>query len=605
MIEFAAAATTVTAKVSKDQDLDHGPQGFVPHQQQQQQQNDNHPVESQEHNTQLCNSSNGFSFAACSFIISAQSDLSLSCGMSPPTPIVPSQAPLNTTNSRGEDGHLQIAQEQWDETLDPCGNEAQTDGGYISDDLVDSLAIGKERKRLTRAEGDGDTFKKRRKDRIQEKPGTASFALTTMTKTKTKTATTNHLLHFLEIQLDQTAYQTSKGKREPALKQETTLDFDPSAVARSWTTPRRRNAHSKCGKPHYPPQYHGNQSNTYFCTQHQAADQHCQCRKRSFADAIELSRPLSANHCTVDHHPTWIESVKKRKIHQNPTKWTSTLSPAPYIKLLTVRDLWDVMETRMDLSWLADEELWGDCSDSVVESPLAVNCDPSTMEIAPSLAEITPDHPEEQVNAKDQAKKHRRSECRKIIRQCPCPSQFLRGLWEEELKEQRLRQMIPDTVRRPPRSKIFNSRPIATGPKNIKPSLPSLLTPSPSSESSPMSSVPTTPTGSDNASDTSAEEQSPQSSLTDLELSLKKKHRAAAIIRFHLRSMIKTAPTQWSFLLSIRHPGQVSIELLLALYGPHFMQTSNFRAIEQLLWGTKGSHQPQPETDGSSSLLHA
>lgn len=48
---------------------------------------------------------------------------------------------------------------------------------------------------------------------------------------------------------------------------------------------------------------------------------------------------------------------------------------------------------------------------------------------------------------------------------------------------------------------------------------------------------------------------------------------------------MKTAPTHMSFLLSIRHPGQVSIELLRALYGPQFMQTSAFRTIEQLLWG--------------------
>ncbi|KAF9992103.1 hypothetical protein BGZ65_012682, partial [Modicella reniformis] len=40
-----------------------------------------------------------------------------------------------------------------------------------------------------------------------------------------------------------------------------------------------------------------------------------------------------------------------------------------------------------------------------------------------------------------------------------------------------------------------------------------------------------------------------------------------------------------SLLLAIRHPGQVSVELLSALYGPQFMQTSAFKAIEQLLWG--------------------
>ncbi|KAF9208373.1 hypothetical protein CPC16_010415 [Podila verticillata] len=66
-------------------------------------------------------------------------------------------------------------------------------------------------------------------------------------------------------------------------------------------------------------------------------------------------------------------------------------------------------------------------------------------------------------------------------------------------------------------------------------------------------------------------------------------------LQIHLRSLIKTAPTQLSFLLSIRHPGQVSIELLLALYGPHFMQTSNFRAIEQLLWGQSSGQSVQEQ----------
>ncbi|KAG0207523.1 hypothetical protein BGX28_001245 [Mortierella sp. GBA30] len=58
-------------------------------------------------------------------------------------------------------------------------------------------------------------------------------------------------------------------------------------------------------------------------------------------------------------------------------------------------------------------------------------------------------------------------------------------------------------------------------------------------------------------------------------------------LQIHLRSMIKTVPSHMSFLFSVRHPGQVSIELLHALYGPQFMQSSAFRAIEQLLWGKK------------------
>ncbi|KAF9099424.1 hypothetical protein BGX29_003877 [Mortierella sp. GBA35] len=237
--------------------------------------------------------------------------------------------------------------------------------------------------------------------------------------------------------------------------------------------------------------------------------------------------------------------------------------------------------------------------------------------------------------------------------------------------------MIPDTVRKPIRGKIYHAKPILTLNKQTKPSLPSLITvPSSSSNSAAEgTSAGTDVSTTDNKDGACEATQGTASttSSTELELSLKKKHRAAAIIRshaitegsdmseykpwkdgtvtprqgslqalkasrsnimdpwpveeakskdecmrvlhrmreqlnivinlqIHLRSMMKTAPAQWSFLLSIRHPGQVSIELLLALYGPHFMQTSNFRAIEELLWGAKGhSQQPAPTIEAASS----
>ncbi|KAF9345824.1 hypothetical protein BGX34_004426 [Mortierella sp. NVP85] len=385
-----------------------------------------------------------------------------------------------------------------------------------------------------------------------------------------------------------------------------------------------------------------------ICWQSHSPGEACHCRKRSFSAATEWSYALSASsRTTADHHPEWIESVKKRKIHQQATKWTSTLSPPPYVKLLTMRDFWDVVEARLENK---------DDSRSSVRTATFVSGGQGD-----SLRAIVQD----------------RSERRRDVRQYPCPIPFLRGLWEEELRVQRERQMIPDTVRRPPRSKIFNARPIATTAMSTKPVFPSLLgtasASTASASTSPASSASSSPSAtqvSEGANET--QEHGSQPSTTEMELSLKKKHRAAAIVRshaisegsdmseykpwkdgtvtpkqgslrslkdlrcnimdpwpleeskskvectrvlhrmreqlnivinlqIHLRSMIKAAPTQWSFLLSIRHPGQVSIELLLALYGPHFMQTNSFRAIEQLLWGAKGHSQPQPHADTSSS----
>ncbi|KAF9934298.1 hypothetical protein BGZ67_003963 [Mortierella alpina] len=178
--------------------------------------------------------------------------------------------------------------------------------------------------------------------------------------------------------------------------------------------------------------------------------------------------------------------------------------------------------------------------------------------------------------------------------------------------------MIPDGVHKPPRSKILNRKPIPRlNPHNAQPLARANL----SSRSTSSSSL----SHSEDENQNSQEGlQSPSStetgqSATVTEVLTKKKHgpSASATVRsqalsegydlneyrpwrdVHLRSMIKTVPAHMSFLLSIRHPGQVSIELLNALYGPQFMQSSAFRAIEQLLWGRKQpqriEHHPQPQ----------
>ncbi|KAG0222631.1 hypothetical protein BGX31_008976 [Mortierella sp. GBA43] len=391
-----------------------------------------------------------------------------------------------------------------------------------------------------------------------------------------------------------------------------------SATATTETSNRKRQRRAKMEES----------SRNFICRQTHAAGETCRCRKRAFIVAIELSRPLSACSRETDQHPGWIESIKKRKIHQQATKWTSTLAPPPYLKLLTMRDFWDVMDTRME--------------DQKNESTTAHNRTSKTL--------------------------MGRTGKRTTVRQYSCPMQSMRGLWEEELRMQRERQMIPDTVRRPLRNKIFNARPIATT-TNTKPVLPSLIgsssssttSSSSSSTSSVSSSSPssrssssTTTTSQDlNASDPSAyetqEEPASQPTLTELDLSLKKKHRAAVIVRSHAISEGSdmseykpwkdgtVTPKQGSLMslkelrcnimdpwpleesksrdectrilhrmreqlnIVINLQSQVSIELLLALYGPHFMQTSSFRAIEQLLWGAKGHSQTQPHADTTSA----
>ncbi|KAF9138691.1 hypothetical protein BG015_002283, partial [Linnemannia schmuckeri] len=555
--------------------------------------------------------------------------------------------------------------------------------------------MGRERKRSTNMAYDGTSSdRKRRKNQpdwgLKQSPSTV---------TTTSTETAAHLLRFLERRLDQrypnsTLCSASKQPSKSLFKQKTSLDFDPLHLLHTWSSPSPQDvavdqsttpssptssassfSHRRRLVGHKQP-YH----NSLDCWQQHASPEKCQCRKRGFAEAIELSRPLTMNADIASHHPNWIESIKKRKVHQNATKWTSALSPAPYVRLLTLRNFWEMMEPRQDLSWRSvDDARLGQDESEEEEEVDDVEDNKAEME----TMQMGTDSTVKSVGQRSARRKFQQPRCVRTVKQYPCPGHFLKGLWEEELRNQRVRQMIPDTVRKPIRGKIYHAKPIVTMIKQNKPSLLSLLTESLSSACNSAVAG-----GVDDNTVESKDEicEGPQGATTsssttpstsELELSLKKKHRAAAIIRshaitegsdmseykpwkdgtvtprqgslqalkasrsnimdpwpveeakskdecmrvlhrmreqlnivinlqIHLRSMMKTAPAQWSFLLSIRHPGQVSIELLLALYGPHFMQTSNFRAIEELLWGAKGhSQQATPSIDtaaaGSSS----
>ncbi|KAG0374972.1 hypothetical protein BGX24_009696 [Mortierella sp. AD032] len=471
------------------------------------------------------------------------------------------------------------------------------------------------------------------------------------------------------------------------------------------------------------------------------------CRKRTFEDAIELTRPLGNDPST--EHAGWLGSIKRRKIHHFPTRWTSTLSPSPYIKLLAMRDFWDVMMSRMDLSWL---DLWtasgsnttvplrrfdgdsemeesdGDDEQEVESGQSSMGSDAETersdemdteqdgacppsesrdsrtaiakeqqYSAAPgpiskavsNLRKSNTDHDDDGESIWSMCATLRRK--KRTVVQHPSAALFLRGLWEEEEDCRRQKQMIPESVHKPIRSKVLNRKPLlrTTATASKSPSIKSQalntgsgstssskdassstsVSSSPSSSLAKESGSPSTssshPTessadqGDSNDKDKNQEETEAQGSASDgwdQGTVLRKKYGPSAALRsnalsegydlneykpwkdatitphqgciqtlrkmrctmlepwpveesrakdecsrilhvmreqlnvvinlqIHLRSMIKTAPQQMSFLLSIRHPGQISIELLNALYGPQFMQTNAFRSIEQLLWG--------------------
>ncbi|KAG0056150.1 hypothetical protein BGZ83_006245 [Gryganskiella cystojenkinii] len=458
---------------------------------------------------------------------------------------------------------------------------------------------------------------------------------------------------------------------ENELSSSTTLPFDPILFFSMWSPSSSSNDSDKAPKIDRNPANTG--THRYYCSGHPQRSrhhQHCyhlyrnkgdrnlytstpssleapQSRKRVFSEAITLSRPLKQELKFVDYHPDWVESIKKRKIHQYATRWTSLLSPSPYVKVLTLRDFWDLMETRTDLSWLAEKDMDTDL----------VGKGTATEDFSQDSSKARTARTSGLVIGRRQSDSAKQKKAKQTVHY-PCPSQFLKGLWEEEMMIMRKRQMIPDNVRKPNRSKVFNPRPISLARKSLKatnsPALAFSLTPGIESPKPEFDTEVGDQTGHEPKETTAAMTvQGPG----EFEFSLKKKHRAAAIIRshaitegsdmaeykpwkdgttspqkgslqslkelrchimdpwpaeiskardectrvlhrmreqlnivinlqIHLRSMIKTAPTHWSFLLSIRHPGQVSIELLLALYGPNFMNTSNFKAIEQLLWGS-------------------
>ncbi|KAF9579524.1 hypothetical protein BGW38_004182, partial [Lunasporangiospora selenospora] len=109
-------------------------------------------------------------------------------------------------------------------------------------------------------------------------------------------------------------------------------------------------------------------------------------RKRSFEEAIELARPLGNDRAM--EHPGWFESNKRRKIHHFPTRWTSSLSPSPYVKLWARRDFWDVMMTRLDLSWL---DFWAVSTSTASASASTFTTMTTSTTTARTKAMTTPD----------------------------------------------------------------------------------------------------------------------------------------------------------------------------------------------------------------------
>ncbi|KAG0035850.1 hypothetical protein BGZ82_005028 [Podila clonocystis] len=408
-------------------------------------------------------------------------------------------------------------------------------------------------------------------------------------------------------------------------------------------------------------------------------------RKRSFDDAIEMMRPLGSSEITAELSG-WFESVKRRKIHHYPTRWTSSLAPSPYVKLLAMRDFWDMMMDRIDLSWL---NFW---KISAIPSRLRGFGDKEEEEEDAFGDEEEGSEDMDGEETKDQSFQRRprtKKKSSKILVQYPNPGLFLKGLWEEEEKHRRKQQMIPDNVHKPMRSKILNGKPISRmnltksgswmkskASRSLFLGSNSTSTPSSSSSSSSSSSTCSSSSSSTSKNETGADmegnvskEETPQETTTqkgvDYDDLKKKASRSHALsegcdlteykpwkdgtvtpsrgsiktlcemrntmldpwpaeeskardectrilhrmreqlnvvinLQIHLRTMMKTAPTHMSFLLSIRHPGQVSIELLRALYGPQFMQTSAFRTIEQLLWGKHPTPSPSSQKFESS-----
>ncbi|KAF8979678.1 hypothetical protein BGZ46_005138 [Entomortierella lignicola] len=426
------------------------------------------------------------------------------------------------------------------------------------------------------------------------------------------------------------------------------------------------------------------------------------CRKRSFEDAIEFGRPLGKDPSMELHRGCWFGSIKRRKIHHFPTLWTSTLSPSPYVKLMAMRDFWDIMKVRLDLSWLdlwtVTTSKWQGFEKIIVEEEAETENEMeehndkqvvrSTIKVAEAM-NATDKEPRMELDCEAQLSERDdeaelplsrlRAHRRRTLVQHPSTSLFLRGLWEEEEKSRRHRQMIPECVHRPVRSKILNRKPIprmnfiksqkaATSWifPNVSDDAAMSLSSSSSSLSYASDSSDQTMVDSDDDEDgftkTTADSNKEMSKMEiqqqtrpDQEMVVGKRQGPSPVIRsnahadgydmsdykhwkdgtisphqgyikalsqmrnnmmdpwpteeskakdectrmlhrmreqlnvvinlqIYLRTVMKTMPSQAAFMLSIRHPGQVSVEILNELYGPQFSQTSAFRTIERLLW---------------------
>ncbi|KAF9995253.1 hypothetical protein BGZ79_011062 [Entomortierella chlamydospora] len=437
-------------------------------------------------------------------------------------------------------------------------------------------------------------------------------------------------------------------------------------------------------------------------------------RKRSFEDAIELGRPLGKDPSVELHRGCWFGSIKRRKIHHFPTLWTSTLSPSPYVKLMAMRDFWDVMKSRLDLSWLdlwtVTTSKWQGFEKIIVEEDAETegemeghNNKEADREQKMELDYVS--EKSEELSSTESSTSRLKAHRRRTLVQHPSTSLFLRGLWEEEERSRRQRQMIPECVHRPMRSKILNRKPIpkmavvksqnnATSwilptKTTAEDSTKTALSRSTSSSSLSYASDSSDQTmvdsddedGFTKASTSSSQElslkeqQSQQQNQADQEMILRKGRGPSATIRsnaladgfdfseykhwkdgtisphegyigslsrmrrtmlrpwpaeesrakdectrvlhrmreqlnvvinlqIYLRTAMKTSPSQMSFMLSIRHPGEVSVEVLNELYGPQFLQTSAFRSIERLLWDKNPSPRIEDHHEQQQQQYH-
>jgi hypothetical protein len=252
---------------------------------------------------------------------------------------------------------------------------------------------------------------------------------------------------------------------------------------------------------------------------------------------------------------------------------------------MAMRDFWDVMRSRLDLSWLdllaiTASQLQGFNQDEVPAGPIheSTNSTPECMGTESSIAKATfsPKLPSriitlrESDSTSDLCKDNvyekgwsmgSRSRGKTVV-QHPNPSLSLRGLWEEEERNRRQRQMIPDSIHRPTRSKILNRKPIprskvvrTQSTSWIKPWTESDMASSASSSSSPETKeeLADSNTSSSSTEAIASNEASPQNQ-GEQELLLKKKPGPTATIPCKslelVPIMIRPVMTHWALLFN-------------------------------------------------------